>query len=119
MRKISILAVFAMVLTLAEAALSQTGSSNLPSLPEGSVHLWNGTNKSVVFYLSVDDSNYTKYTIEADDTEQLAFNTGIPIFYAIKTGEKLVKGKLYSQQRYRIVLKKTDVEYFDILEIKE
>ena len=118
MMRRSLVVISLLIFIFSGSVHSQEGSVSLPSLPEGSLFLWNGTDKPVIFYLSLDEDNFTKYSLDADASEKLSFNKGTTVYYAIKSGEKLVKGELESQKRYRIILISDGEEYFDIVEIQ-
>lgn len=98
-------------------AFAQSGSIDLPSLGKGTIFIWNGTTKSVIFYLSPDNKNFERHEIAADGTDSPQFGVNVPeIHFRIKTGEAIIDRSLKPQTRYQIFL--SEEKTFDIREIK-
>jgi hypothetical protein len=102
------------VVTNGYTCLAEEGATTQPSLSVGSIYIWNGTNKGVVFYLSADKSNYTKFTLGPDGAASPAFDKNAKVlFFVARTGDKLVEKTLEPQKRYRLFVGGTP-PYVDI-----
>jgi hypothetical protein len=98
------------LMLLALVGPAQADELSLPSLNEGSIYFWNGTNRDVVFYLSTDGSNFTKFTLHGDEAGKPSFDPNTTsIFFVAKTGDTLVRRTLAPKTRWRLVLSSGNV----------
>jgi hypothetical protein len=102
------------LLATGRGALAQQGSSSLPSLSVGTIYIWNGTNKPVVFYLSSDNQNFMKFRLDADKADSPDFGSATKtVYFRAKTGDTIIERTLDAQQRYRLVFVQP-ASYIDI-----
>lgn len=88
---------------VASVAWAQKESADFPSIPGNSIHVWNGTDRSVTFYISVDEKSWTKFSLASDDSKTITLGDGIEkAVGAIRTGDSTGKWRLLERNRYRI-----------------
>lgn len=74
-----------------------------PLMPGPAVDIWNGGNKSIVFYVSIDGKNWAKFSL-ASGKDQIISIDGSDghATVAIRTGSVINKRIVHVQNRYRI-----------------
>ncbi|NEK16201.1 hypothetical protein [Rhizobium leguminosarum] len=109
-------AVFILLSSTFSGSFAQQGSLDQPSLNEGSIFIWNGTTRSVTFYLSSDNSNFEKFKLGTDEVAKPDYGKKVTnIYFAVKTGDKLIQRDLKAQHRYKLVLEDSIIDIKEIV----